>query len=274
MRKPKQKVTDSHVERVLALDALAGILNYQDMTKEEAQAELFAMGERGEKKPKEGDPLYIRWTSYTTKSQAGYDKEFSIMHRRLFPLWYVSTAEVNRLRFLDMQRDGCTRPSGTDFELFRNYTNPLCGSFSQIFVDECVKIENNWLPSRHNDGSVSDGQREELLKIALMKGGRPSQKTKLGRMLNNFVNPRSKNYHANFTKDIKRISKENRLGWFLNESSDTAKELLLSMARGGHDRPSRNTEEGKQLSKYLARDQVFRDLIRYLAPNWFKNRRK
>ena len=219
MRNSKQKVTDSHIERILALDAATGILNYQDMAPEEAKAELFAMGERGEGRPKNGHPLFGRFNSYISKSNQARDPVFKEKHSKQFPEWYISRSAVASLRkerFIQEQEDGWQKPpkGSRDLKFFESYTIPSSGAYDPLFIKNCATIENNWLAKKVVDGSILKRRKRELLSRIMKKKSRPPKNTALGSTLCNIASKSNRRYDKKLISKLRCLSDAYNLGWF------------------------------------------------------------
>lgn len=118
----------------------------------------------------------------------------------------------------------------------------------------------------------ADENKKILIIRARNKQDRPSQKTKLGRCLSDYTKISSKNYDAEFAKNLKKT----RPDWFISQSeaANDKKKKLLHMAKKKMKKPHWKTLLGYTLSNYtrkssLVYDAEFDAEIRRIAPFWF-----
>jgi hypothetical protein len=122
---------------------------------------------------------------------------------------------------------------------------------------------------------LSSPERNKQLLAEMAGNGdpRPTQKTRIGRMLSEYTKPSSVMYDAKFHKKMKKL----RPDWFWSQTevANQKKKELLRMAKNGEKRPSyEKTKLGQALSNYTrksspAYDAVFDKTIRKLRPDWF-----
>ncbi|MCK9155110.1 MAG: helicase associated domain-containing protein [Paludibacteraceae bacterium] len=123
--------------------------------------------------------------------------------------------------------------------------------------------------------SRSYKNKQILLNMAISGLPRPSQKTKIGACLQNYL--RGEQYDEEFVIEIKK----NNPSWFIT-TLDVCKERknsLLLMAQEGIEKPSLKTKIGRLLYSYThyncsAYDPEFDAEIRALRPDWFKPKKK
>lgn len=104
---------------------------------------------------------------------------------------------------------------------------------------------------------------------------RPSQKTKIGRMLSEYTKKSSYRFDNSFYQKISKIKPD----WFLSQTdiANQKKKELINIAKKGDKRPSHDkTKLGQALSNYtrkssLVFDPNFDKKIRSLRPDWFKS---
>ena len=115
--------------------------------------------------------------------------------------------------------------------------------------------------------------KQILIKMAKNGDDRPSQKTRLGRVLSEYTKKSSCCFDVVFYNTIKKL----RPDWFVSqtEKADKKKQELIRMAKNGEPRPSHDrTRIGQALSNYTRKsshvyDSIFDKLIRKLRPDWF-----
>jgi hypothetical protein len=140
-----------------------------------------------------------------------------------------------------------------------------------------TEVKNNYkLALKHFsfNKSISSVNYKKQKLIDMAKNGepRPSQKTKLGRVLSEYTKKSSSCFDDNFYKIIIKL----RPDWFVSqkEGASQKKKKLIEMARNGDNRPSFETKIGQALSNYTREssfvyDLVFDKTIRKLRPDWF-----
>lgn len=115
-----------------------------------------------------------------------------------------------------------------------------------------------------------------LIQLAHTDGKKPRAASRLGKALANYTNPRLTTYDAEFHQKIKDLRPE----WAprVHERVARKKELLITFARLGFQRPAMRSDLGIGLRAYTAPshpsyDFEFTSMLRRLAPTWFyKNR--
>lgn len=274
MRAKREKVTKEHIEEFIDL----GVLNFQDMTKEEAQAELFAMAERGEPKPKPGHPLYRRWIHYTYMHSRAYDPVFHESHKKLYSEWHITVFDrtrANKERFLAMQIAGEPKPKyrTKDYILFNAYTSGK--KKDNIFIKLCGEIKTNWLPTEHHDGETPKKRMVIFKRMIKQHKKRPNKDITLEGFLRNITQE-----YPRYFKELKELCIKERVAWFKGQRAIFAKEDIICMAKNGENRPHYTSDLGKLLSQYTCKgckggyDPIFDKKIRKLAPHWFRKGRK
>lgn len=118
--------------------------------------------------------------------------------------------------------------------------------------------------------SSSDINKQILIKMAKEGKDRPSQKTKLGRALNNYANR-----FPTANKDFAELLRKLRPDWFISikQKANIKKRNLIRMAKEGKDRPACTTKIGKSFNNYTKKsskiyDESFTKIIKKLRPNW------
>ena len=178
-----------------------------------------------------------------------------------------------KMQLLEMARAGKPRPLYRERlgQELSKYTCKTARDYDAGFDKQIRVLCPDWFVGRSD---LANSKKQQLLEMARSGKPRPSQKTKLGKVLSRYTHGGSGSYDAEFDRQIRAL----RPDWFVNQSSLAAKkkkQQLLEMARSGKPRPSQKTKLGKVLSNYIrntsrAYDAEFDEQIRMLRPDWFR----
>jgi hypothetical protein len=121
--------------------------------------------------------------------------------------------------------------------------------------------------------SYSDFNKQKLIEMAINRKPRPSQKTKMGRVLSEYTKKSGDCFDVDFYRSIRKI----RPDWFVSQKqiANQKKKKLIEMAKNGKKRPAyEKTRLGQALSNYTRKsstvyDPIFDKTIRKLRPDWF-----
>jgi len=176
---------------------------------------------------------------------------------------FQDTVAINKETILKIARNGETKPQwATKLGIaLGRYTSPSYPN-GPAFRDEITALRPDWYLA------TAAINREAILKMARNGGSKPSQKTKLGASLSNYISSSYSNGAA-FRAELTAI----RPDWFSQVAIN--KEAILEIARNGGPRPSHKTKQGKALYNYISQsgdsfNQAFRAEITTLRPDWFR----
>lgn len=169
---------------------------------------LLDLASNGAKKPAYRDNvLGRRLSDFTDKLGRYYDKEFTIIIKKLAPHWFVSKTQKDKEILLETARSGQPRPVirrnsiGWRFYLFTNTKSKM---FDSKFTNELRSIREDWFVSNVTM------KKNELYMLAAKKMSRPSVDTSLGMSLVSYTQVSSKAYDKYFTAEIKKLAPQ----WF------------------------------------------------------------
>jgi len=223
-------------------------------------------GDKLSRKTKLGQCLknYINPTS-------SYDLEFKKELEKIRPDWFITPQDIvkeNKEKLLNIARLGLEKPK---YEIdigscLCRYTNSNNSCYDTEFKAKIEKIRPDWFQDTVKDN------KEEILKIARSRGGKPSRKTKLGSCLSSYVAYSSSSYDTEFREELERI----RPDWFIKkDNSEENKKKLLNIARSGGAKPPKKTKLGMRLRSYIGTshgcyDTEFREELKEIRLDWFE----
>lgn len=237
------------------------------------KSKLLKIAKSGEPRPKKRNSKLGRaLATYIYKSSDSYDADFDKKIRTLRPDWFTSRSvivEKKKIRLLEMARRGEARPASKTTSLglvLCSYTCRASGNYDAEFDKKIRELRPDWFVNQTDRASE---KKRQLLEMARNGKTRPSQKTKLGKVLSHYTCRSGRNFDAEFDVQIRRL----RPDWFANPS-DGNKAKLLEMAQRGESRPTSKTRIGKALKSYTGKthnsyNAKFDRKIRALRPDWF-----
>jgi hypothetical protein len=246
--------------------------DWLENTADKNKEQLLEMARNGKPRPNKPNKLGVVLCSYTNKNSGSYDPEFTAKIRELRLDWFVSKSDIadeKKERLLEMARNGEPRPNKHNKlgVALCSYTTSGQSAYDSEFDIKVRNLRPDWFANTANEN------KELLLERAAKGESRPSQCTKLGACLCNYVNKNNNCYDLEFDVKIRKL----RLDWFVSQSDivKEKKERLLKMARNGESKPNWKTKLGLVLGKYTNKksntyDPEFDTKIRKLAPHWFR----
>jgi hypothetical protein len=186
-----------------------------------------------------------------------------------------SNSANKKKQLLEMAKRGEGRPSKRRHELgsaFSTYVGVKGRCYDPDFTNQIKELAPHWFIDK---GDSANKKKQPLLEMAKSGEQRPSQKTKLGQSLSNYIRTTSSSYDPGFTKQIKELAPH----WFINQNPNDKKKQLLEIAKKGEERPNWKSKLGQNLRSYIndnykCYDPDFTKQIKELAPHWLKRREK
>lgn len=229
----------------------------------ENKQKLIKMAKSGKPRPKYGHSMLGRLlSSYTIKSSS-YDSVFTKHIKRLRPDWFISTAESNKKKLIELAKKGKQKPKQKTKlgQALHTYINKNRNTYDANFVNIIKRLNKSWIILSN------DENKKILIKLAKKGAPRPKQKTKLGSCLCCYTN---RNTDPEFTRKIKKL----RPDWFVlnTDVSKAKKQKLINFAKSGKPRPKIGTVLGNALVLYTSTrdgDKNFKRLIKKTRPDWF-----
>jgi hypothetical protein len=174
-------------------------------TAAENKAALLEMARSGELRPhSQKHPLGPRLCSYTTKTSSSYDPEFDKEIRRLSPHWFVDTAAENKLKFLEMARNGEPRPHHKNHPLgqsFNSYIKKSHDCYDPEFDKEIRRLAPHWF--------VDTAAEKKMKLLEMARNGEPRphrNKHPLGPSFNGYIGKTKGTYDPDFDQEIRRLA--------------------------------------------------------------------
>jgi hypothetical protein len=220
---------------------------------------------RPSQKTKEGTAL----CSYTYKNHKSYCPIFDKTIRKLAPNWFIGKSQIANQKkqyLLNLAKNKSPRPSQKTKEgtALCSYTYKNHQSYCPIFDKTIRELAPNWFVSRKQ---ITNHMKQKLIDMANNGEPKPTNKTKEGRALSNYICKGHGSYCPKFEKTIRKEA----TNWF--NKVQIKKNKLIEMAKKGGPRPSQKTKEGSALSSYTCKSgsycKKFDRKIRKIAPNWF-----
>lgn len=157
--------------------------------------------------------------SYTNKTHALYDANFTTQIQQLAPDWFLDTAKQNKEKLLMLARNGGKKPSRESknniekklAEALSRYINPKrTSTYDPDFTAKIRELAPDWF------NNTAKKNKKALKKLAKAGAKRPSSSSKnlrekqLGIALLNYTNPKSSSYDHKFSLEIRAL----RPSWF------------------------------------------------------------
>jgi len=232
------------------------------------KAILLRMAREGSKRPINGSGrderrLALALWRYTNRNGEEYDHDFDIQIRKLCPDWFISTADANRAKLLDLARNGAKRPHHSQkiSSSLVAYTNKKSSSYNQDFDKQIRALRPDWFER------ASAETKRILLKLAKSGADRPTKRTsKLGDSLYQSTH-KGTCYDQKFDKLVRTL----RPDWFTSITKENRKQLL-ELAKSGADKPGRDSRLYASFHNHTMqslRHTDFNEQLRALRPDWF-----
>ena len=150
------------------------------------------------------------------------------------------------------------------------YTGPTSCSYDANFAEKLREMRPDWFKTCLDP----EGKKKEIIELAQSGADKPQEPDHpLGSSLRNYLCPSSATYDPKFKQTLKKL----RPDWFRNRfKSETKKKEILELAKSGANKSEKLV---KNLSYYLSPssslyDPEFRETLKKLCPDWFRNRFK
>lgn len=235
------------------------------------KTQLLDLASRKKPKPKSTSKLGLALRRYTDKKCPRCDHSFRKNIKKLAPEWLVIQTEAAnsvRERLLRLARKRGPKPLGNLGKALYRSTKKGCTSYNLEFVEKIKKIAPHWLLHR---SQITEGKKNELLKMARRGEPKPDRKTPLGNELHSYLCESSTSYDSSFKKKIGKAAPS----WVITKKQIVCgkKEFLLDMARRGKSKPRHDTKIADLFYAYTSKkspsyDPAFTRKIKRLAPNW------
>lgn len=260
--------------RINLLEKIDGWKEFAIVSRSEIVADnkktIFDLAKGGAVRPTKGKhPLAGAFNEYISPKSSSYDQAFTLEIQTLRPDWFPSImVSQKKQQLLQLATDGGDKPPRGSmlYNCLKKYMNPNSDVYDPEFKSQILLARPDWFVGR-KDGS--NRKKQELLKLAAEKSGKPSQRTVLGNAFCRYTNPNNGCYDNVFVKKIQKLAPD----WLLTitERVDENKKELLKAAISGSKKPKHLSN---RLSFYTTKnsgcyDRKFDKQIRKLRPDWF-----